>query len=96
MNTHSLDLWIWFDGDKDRRRFSVPIPTEDGTVQTALEVGADVERAVLSEVIKQVRWARVFQENVQEVAGKALPPSQCSASVGFQLSFTKFLLIEIA
>lgn len=61
MKTHKGNIYLWFDGDTEKREFEIELRAEAELNQSALEVGAERNAAIMAEVLKRVRWSICLQ-----------------------------------
>jgi hypothetical protein len=65
MKTHSSVLYLWFEGDTEKREFDIELKTDAKPNKSALEIGAERNAEIMAEVLKRVRWS-ISLANVQE------------------------------
>ena len=69
MKTHKGKLYLWFEGDTEKRELLIEVSGETTPEQSALELCAERNREIIAEVFKQVRWSVILQNVKSADAG---------------------------
>jgi hypothetical protein len=80
METHSSVLYLWFEGDAEKREFDLELKIDTNSNKSALEIGAERNAEIMAEVLKRVRWS-ISLANVK-CGGTAAQDSQSEANEG--------------
>jgi hypothetical protein len=60
MKTHKGNLYLWIEGDSEKREIPIELRSDERPESTALEVCADRNGEIMEEVLKHVKWAFVL------------------------------------